>query len=137
MIITRAALAAVLVLGLLAAPLATEAQSSGKVARVGYLTPGHEGGRVDANAPTGFNMMRQGLRDIGWIEGQTVIFEPRFARDEANKLPTLANELVGIPVDVLLTVGTAATHAATNATTAIPIVMYVGDPVAAGFVASL
>jgi putative ABC transport system substrate-binding protein len=52
-------------------------------------------------------------------------------------LPTLATELVRIPVDVLLTVGTAATQAGKNATTAIPIVMYVGDPVAAGFVASL
>jgi putative ABC transport system substrate-binding protein len=124
--------------GLVAAPLAAEAQSSGKVARVGYLSPGHPGGVVDVNAPTGFNMIRQGLRDLGWIEGQTVIFEPRFARDDANKLPALAAELVRIPVDVLLTVATAATQAAKNATAAIPIVMCpVGDPVAAGFVASL
>src|SRR6266571_1334910 len=137
MMIRGGALFAALVLNLLAAPLAAEAQSSGKVARVGYLAPGHEGGRVDANAPTVFNMMRQGLRDLGWIEGQTVIFEPRFARDEANRLPTLAAELVRIPVDVVITVATAATHAAKNATTAIPIVMLVGDPVAAGFVANL
>src|SRR6266852_8162693 len=124
--------------GLVAAPLTAEAQSSGKVARVGYLAPGHAGGVVEVNAPTGFNMIRQGLRDLGWTEGQTVIFEPRFARDDANKLPALAAELVRIPVDVLLTVATAATQAAKNATTAIPIVMCpVGDPVAAGFVASL
>jgi putative ABC transport system substrate-binding protein len=121
-----------------AAPLGAAAQSAGKVARVGYLAPGHEGGRVDANAPTGANMMRQALRDLGWIEGQTVIFDTRFARDDANKLPALAAELVRIPVDVVVTVATAATHAAKNATTAIPIVMCpVGDPVAARFVTSL
>ncbi len=123
--------------GLLAAPLAAEAQSSGKVARVGYLSPGHPGSVMDVNAPPTFNIIRQGLRDLGWIEGQTVIFEPRFARDDANKLPALAAELVHIPVDVLLTVATAATQAAKNATTAIPVVCLVGDPVAAGFVASL
>jgi putative ABC transport system substrate-binding protein len=83
-------------------------------------------------------MIRQGLRGLAWIEGQTVIFEPRFARNDANKLPALAAELVRIPVDVVVTVATAATHAAKNATTTIPIVMCpVGDPVAAGFVASL
>ena len=123
--------------GLLAAPLAAEAQSSGKVARVGYLSPGHPGSVMDVNAPPTFNIIRQGLRDLGWIEGQTVIFEPRFARDDANKLPVLAAELVRIPVNVLLTVATAATQAAKNATTAIPVVCLVGDPVAAGFVASL
>jgi putative tryptophan/tyrosine transport system substrate-binding protein len=104
---------------------------------VGYLHPGHEGAVWDVSAPTSFNVLRQRLRDLGWIEGQTVIFEPRFARDDADKLPALAAELVRIPVDVVLTVATEATHAAKNATTAIPIVMLVGDPVAAGFVASL
>jgi hypothetical protein len=56
------------------------------------------------------NIIRQSLRDLGWIEGQTVIFAPRYAQDKANKLPALATELVRIPVDVLLTVGTAATQ---------------------------
>ncbi|MGH2360210.1 MAG: ABC transporter substrate-binding protein [bacterium] len=123
----------------LAAPLAASAQSPGKVARVGLLDPGHEGVvGADANATTTLNVLRQSLRDLGWIDGKTVIFEPRYARNEASKLPALAAELVRIPVDVVVTVATPATQAAKNATTAIPIVMCpVGDPVAAGFVASL
>jgi putative ABC transport system substrate-binding protein len=136
-VITRRAIIGALAGGLLAAPLAAGAQSSGKVARVGYLNPGPPARAFDVNAPTGFNIIRQSLRELGWIEGQTVIFEPRYAQDEANKLPALATELVRIPVDVLLTVGTAATQAAKNATSTIPIVMFVGDPVAGGFVASL
>jgi len=135
--ISRRAFLGSVALRVLVPPLAAEAQQAGKVARVGFLSPGHPGGVVDLNAPTAFNIIRQGLRDLGWIEGQTVIFEPRFARDDANKLPALAAELVHIPVDVLLTVATAATQAAKNATTAIPVVCVVGDPVAAGFVASL
>jgi len=123
-------------IALLAAQLA-EAQPAGKVARVGFLHPGHGTGRADANAPTTFDLMRQGLQDLGWIEGKTVVFEPRYAEDEANRLPALAAELVRLPVDVVVTVATAATHAAKNATSAIPIVMLVGDPVAARFVASL
>jgi putative tryptophan/tyrosine transport system substrate-binding protein len=109
-------------------------KQAAKVARVGYLSPGTE-----VNAPTSdLNVLRQGLRDLGWIEGRTVIIESRFAGDQAEKLSALAMELVQIPVEVLLTVATAATRAAKNATSTIPIVMYpVGDPVSAGFVASL
>src|SRR5262245_41327486 len=114
--------------GLLAAPVAAEAQPPGKIARVGFL---------NINAPTTFDLVRQGLQDLGWIEGKTLVFEVRNARDEADKLPALAGELVRLPVDVVVTVGMAATHAAQNASTAIPIVMLVGDPIAAGFVASL
>ncbi len=135
--ISRRAFISILAVELLAARLAAEAQQAGKIPRVGYLAPGHPGAVVDLNAPTSFKIIRQGLRDLGWIEGQTVIFEPRFARDDANKLPALAAELVRIPVDVLATVATAATQAAKNATDTIPIVMFVGDPVAGGFVASL
>jgi len=124
--------------GALVAPFAAEAQQPGKVVRVGYLHPGNP--RVeDVNRPTAaFNVLRQSLWELGWIEGQNVIFEPRYAGDEANKLPAFATELVRIPVDVLLTVATAATQTAKNATKTIPSVMYpVGDPVAAGFVATL
>src|SRR5262245_30439207 len=112
----------------LATPLAAEAQPPGKIARVGFL---------NINAPTTFDLVRQGLQDLGWIEGKTLVFEVRYARDEADKLPALAGELVRLPVDVVVTVGMAATHAAQDASTAIPIVMLVGDPIAAGFVASL
>src|SRR5262245_48437653 len=122
---------------LISAPFVAESQQPGKVAREGFLHPGHESARFDTNAPPVFDLVRQGLRDLGWIEGKTVVFEPRYARDEAAKLPALAADLVHLPVDVVVTTGTAATHAAKNATTTIPIVMLVGDPVAARFVGSL
>ena len=130
----------------LSVPLLTisvaEAQQPGKAARAGYLHPGNYvptvGPRQTTSGLLGLDTLRQGLRDLGWIEGRTVIIETRFAGDQAEKLSGLAMELVQIPVDVLLTVGTAATQAAQKATSTIPIVMYpVGDPVSAGFVASL
>lgn len=117
---------------LLAIP-AAEAQQPGKVARVGYPSPGDP-----ANPTPGLDALRQGLRDLGWIEGRTVIIETCFAADQAEKLSALAMELVQIPVDVIVAVATAATQAAKKATSTIPIVMYlVGDPVAACFVARL
>jgi putative ABC transport system substrate-binding protein len=120
--------------GLLAAPLAAQAQQPRKVARVGYLSPGYP---PPAETLT-LDVLRQGLRDLGWIEGRTLIIEPRFAHNQAERLSGLAVELVQIPVDVLVTVASAATRAAKSATSTIPIVMYpVGDPVSAGFVASL
>ena len=120
----------------LAAPLAAHAQPPDKTSRVGFLHPGDGTGLADTNATT-FDLLRRGLNDLGWVEGKTVVFEPRYGRDEAQKLPALAMELVRLPVDVLVTVGTEATRAAKNATRTIKIVMLVGDPVAARFVASL
>jgi putative tryptophan/tyrosine transport system substrate-binding protein len=119
---------------LLGLPMA-EAQQSGKVARVGYL---HAGNYVPIKG-MGLDALRPGLRDFGWIEGRTVIIESRFAGQQAEKLSAYARELVQIPVDILVTVGTAATQAAAKkATSTIPIVMFpVGDPVEAGFVTSL
>ncbi len=111
-----------------------EAQQSGKVARVGYL---HAGNYVPIKG-MGLDALRPGLRDFGWIEGGTVIIESRFAGQQAEKLSAYARELVQIPVDILVTVGTAATQAAKKATSTIPIVMFpVGDPEEAGFVTSL
>jgi len=121
-------------LALLAVPGAAEAQQPRKVARVGYLSPGYP---PPAETLT-LDVLRQGLRDLGWIEGRTLIIEPRFAHNQAERLSGLAVELVQIPVDVLVTVASAATRAAKSATSTIPIVMYpVGDPVSTGFVASL
>lgn len=122
------------IFGALLAVRAAEAQQPGKVARVGFLSPADP-----PPAPTpGLDVLRQGLRDLGWIEGRTVIIETRFAGDHVEKLPALAMELIRVPVDVLVTVATAATQAAQKGTSTIPIVMYpVGDPVSAGFVASL
>ena len=115
----------VAVLGL---PIA-EAQQPGKVARVGYL---HAGNYVPIKG-MGLDALRPGLRDLGWIEGRTVIIESRFAGQQAETLSAYTRELVQIPVDILVTVGTAATRAAKTATSTIPIVMFpVGDPVEAG-----
>jgi ABC transporter substrate binding protein len=106
-VVDRRAFVGTVAIGLLAAPLPAEVQQAGKVARVGYLNPGNE-----VNAPTSdVNVLRQGLRDLGWIEGRTMIIESRFAGDQAEKLSALAMELVQIPVEVLLTVATAATRA--------------------------
>src|SRR5437867_7332083 len=125
-------------LALLAVPVAAEAQQPGKLARVGYLSPGNNPLSAPTSGPSGLNVLRQGLRALGWTEGHTVIIEPRFAGEQAERLSGLAMELVQIPVDVLLTVATAATRAAKSTTNTIPIVMYpVGDPVSAGLVASL
>lgn len=82
--------------------------------------------------------LRQGLRELGYVEGQHVVLEVRYADDSEERLASLALELVGEPVDVLVTGGATPTAAAQLATRSIPIVMVgVGDPVARGFVASL
>ena len=81
---------------------------------------------------------RQGLRDIGYLEGQNLIIEYRWAEGKGERLPTLAAELVELPVDVLVTAGSLAARAAQHATSTIPIVFaHVGDPVGYGLVASL
>ena len=119
---------------LLPLPVGAMAQQPDKVARVGYLSPASP----PPPSPLTLNVLRKGLGDLGWTEGRTLIIEPRFADHHAERLPGLAMQLVQIPVDVLVTVATAATRAAKSATSTIPIVMYpVGDPVSAGFVASL
>jgi putative ABC transport system substrate-binding protein len=121
----------ILVLGLLAAPLAVEAQPAGKVYRVGYmsLAPGLSP-RSEA--------FRQGLRDLGYVEGQNITIEYRWAQGKPARLRDLAAELVRLKVDVIVTGGPTATRAAKEATNTIPIVMgFDADPVEAGFVTSL
>jgi putative ABC transport system substrate-binding protein len=81
---------------------------------------------------------RQGLRDLGYVEGQNIAVEYRFAEWHDERLPALAAELVQHPVDVLVTLATPATRAARQATATIPIIfMMVNDPVGQGLVASL
>lgn len=119
--------------GLLAAPLAAEAQTGRKPARVGLLTGGSEPGfrgRLDA--------FRKGLRDLGHVEGQTVALEYRYGNDNYERLPALAAELVRLDVDVVVANGTPASLAARRATTSVPIVMFeTADPVGSKIVASL
>ncbi len=115
--------------GLLAAPLSAEAQA-GKVYRIGLLS-------TFENSRT-WEAFLQGLRELGWAEGKNVVTERRFSEGKQERFRDLAPGLVRLNVDVIVTSGTPATLAAKNATTTIPIVMTaVGDPVGAGLVGSL
>lgn len=117
--------------GLLAAPLTVEARQ-GKVPRVGFLgPPPGTGGRL-------VQSFQQGLRDLGYVEGQNIRIEYRWTDVEYGKLEALAAELAHLPVDVLVASVTPVILAAKRATTTIPIVMAnAADPVESGLVASL
>jgi putative ABC transport system substrate-binding protein len=118
-----------LALVLLAVPLALDAQPT-KIPRIGVLSPGSPGPSRILDA------FRQGLRDLGYIEGQNVVIVYRFDEAKPGRLAELAAELVHLKVDVILTVNTPASQAAKNATRTIPIVFtFVADP--APLVASL
>jgi putative ABC transport system substrate-binding protein len=124
--------APLIALAIMSPPLPAEAQRAGTPARIGVLCliP-CQGLAVDA--------FRQALRDLGWIEGRTLVFEYRDAEWKVERLPALAGELVLSKVDVIFTPwGTAAALAAKRATATIPVVIgAAGDPVRAGIVASL
>jgi putative ABC transport system substrate-binding protein len=106
------------------------AQQATKVPRIGYLG-------LDDPSSHLFKSFRQGLREVGYTEGQNIILEPRFAYGNNWRLNGLAAELVGLNVNAIVTQNTPALNAARNATRTIPIVMvYLGDPVAVGIVAS-
>jgi putative ABC transport system substrate-binding protein len=127
-----AILAVSLTIALLATPLATRAQTGGRLARIGVLTLS-----TATWAPDG-DLFRQALRQRGYVEGKDVAFEHRDAAGQADRLPALAGELVGLKVDVIVTQSNVAALAAKQATRAIPIVMAIaGDPVKAGVVESL
>jgi ABC-type uncharacterized transport system substrate-binding protein len=120
-----------LTLSLLAVLFATEAQPLAKMPRIGILalgTPPHQG----------IDELRHGLQELGYVEGQTIAFESRWAEFEFERLPALAAELVRLPVDVLVTYGPQGVRAAKDATSTIPIVMArMADADEQGFVASL
>ena len=116
--------------GLLAAPLAAEAQQPPKTARIGFMSL--------SSGPTPTMDISPGLRELGWIEGQNLAIEYRWAASREDQLPALAVELVRLKVDVIVTSSTQAAQAAKRATTTIPIVAtFVADPVGSGLVASL
>ena len=124
-----------LAVGIVVAPLTAEAQQPGKVYRIGYL------GIVSPSDPNGLpraKAFRQGLRDLGYVEGNNIVIEYRWAEGKYERLPDLAAELVRLNVDVILTYGTPGTLAAKQATGTIPIVMAVSaTPVETGLVTSL
>jgi ABC-type uncharacterized transport system substrate-binding protein len=119
--------------GFLAAPLVVDAQSTGDVRRIGYLS------NTSLAASSRFvEALRQGLRELEWVEGQNIVIEYRWAEGRSDRLPGLAAELLRLKVDVIIAAPTPSAVAAKNATRTIPIVMVaVGDPVRLGLVASL
>ena len=119
---------------LLALGVIAEAQQPKKVARIGYISsgdPASESNRIEA--------IRLALRDLGYIEGQNIAIEYRYAEGKQDRFPELAAELARLRVDIIVVGGDALARAAKNATKTIPIVMAGpgSDPVAAGFVESL
>lgn len=112
---------------------APRAQQPTRVPRIGYLTAGSA-----EQPPLSVDAFRQALQELGWIEGQNIAIEYRFAGDGVEGFTHQAAELVSLPVDVILAAGTRAALAASEATTTIPIVTsQAGDPVGAGLAASL
>jgi putative ABC transport system substrate-binding protein len=108
------------------------AQQARKIPRIGFFGQGKPflyKVRIKA--------LQQGLSEFGYVEGQNIRFEYRYADGKMDRLPSLATELVGLEVDVMITTGTPSTRAAKRASNTISIVMHGGDPVGTGLVASL
>jgi putative tryptophan/tyrosine transport system substrate-binding protein len=114
---------------LLIMPFVAETQPRVKVPRIGYIS--------DTPGPYA-EAFRQGLRERGYVEGENIAIEYRWAEGRHDRLSDLAAELVQLKIDILVPVGTQPSRAAKQATSTIPIVMaQVGDPVGSGLVASL
>jgi putative ABC transport system substrate-binding protein len=119
---------------ILAAPVTSFSQQPAKVPRIGYLQPA----APQNNSSPFLEDFRQGLRDLGYIEGKNVQLEIRWGEGKLERLPVLAAELVGLKVDVIVAVSSPSVMAAKQATQTIPIVMPLSsDPVADGLVKSL
>jgi putative ABC transport system substrate-binding protein len=115
------------------APLTIGAQPTGKVYRIGYLSIGST-----SMYTRPLEAFREGLRELGWVEGRNVYIEYRFAEGHADRLPALADELVGLKVDIIVASPTPSAQAARDATRTIPIVgLSLTEPVAIGLVPSL
>ena len=117
---------------LLAVGLPAQAQQPTKVARIGYLSPGDPVSRTYRT-----EAFRQGLKELGYIEGKNIAIEYRFAEARSERLPELAQDLVRLKVDIIFAGSHPATEAAKNATQTIPIVTSSQDPVSSGFVVGL
>lgn len=110
----------------LGSPLARAAEPAQKVVRVGFV-----GLESPSTAPRGVSVFWERLRELGWVEGQNLITESRWAEGRTDRLPPLMTEVVGRNLDVLVTYSTPAAIAAKNATSTVPIVVaHMGDPVA-------
>jgi putative ABC transport system substrate-binding protein len=126
-------LVAVAVFHLLATPLAVDAQLAAKMPRIGLLSlNSQESSRSTVDA------FREGLRERGWVDGQNIVIEFRYADGMVDRLPAFVAELIRLKVDIIVTTSSATTQAARDATRTIPIVMAVSaDALGEGFVSSL
>jgi len=130
-----ALLIVLLAVAVLVVPLPGEAQQAASLPRIGFLAAAS---LSDPRVPRYVQAFRQGLRELGYVEGQNIAIEFRWAEGQYDRLPGLAAELVRLKVNVIVAGGPPAIQAAKQATETIPIVMAaVADPVATGFVASL
>ena len=129
----RIGLLVTLALGFLVGPLATAAPPVARGPRIGFLSP-----RSATDLALSLEAFRQGLRELGYVEGQNLAIEYRFADDRLERLPALAAELVRLKVDIIVAAETPAIRPAREATPTLPIVFPVaGDPVATGDVDSM
>jgi putative ABC transport system substrate-binding protein len=123
-----------LILTLLSPPMTLEAQPAGKVVRIGLL----DFGTPNPSSEARWKSLRERLRELGYVEGQNVAFEQRWANGQVDRLPVLAGELVSLKVDMIVTATGDAALAAKHATSTIPVVFATApDPVRLGLVASL
>src|SRR5712691_11546019 len=124
-----------LTLSIVTASRTAAAQQAGHIPLVGVLRPGNPSDDADPKRP--FNGFRQGLRDLGYVEGHTIRLVYRYADGKEDRLPALAAELVSLQPDVIVTNSTLGARAAQHATTTIPIVALATDLVEQGLVANL
>jgi len=118
---------------LLVSATLVEAQQPTKIPLIGFLS-----GSFPSTSPARREAFRQGLRELGYVEGKNIVIEQRYADGKFDRLPALAAELVRLKVDIIVTAGPQSTRPAKQATSTIPIVMAMDpDPVGNGFVASL
>jgi putative ABC transport system substrate-binding protein len=129
--VTGARLVGLLGVSSLATPLSCLAQAQSRAPRVGFLIPG------SANSPY-FQEFVRGMRALGYVDGKNIVIEFRYADGKLDRLPTLADELLKLKIDILVAASTQGVRTAKRASGVIPIVMVgVGDPVGSGLVASL
>jgi putative ABC transport system substrate-binding protein len=134
----RSTIGLIVPLSLAVAPHTVSAQSATRVPRIGWLSSGPPLSDEQRQQLSGYRLFLQGLRELGWFEGQNLVIEWRFAEASDERLAALAAELVQLRVDVLVAGDSRAIRPAWHATSTIPIVMTVsGDPVAQGYVTSL
>jgi ABC-type uncharacterized transport system substrate-binding protein len=130
---TRKRFVPILLIAMLALSFPADAQQSGKVPRIGLLSP-----VSPSDTAVWHQAFRQGLRNLGWVEGKNISIEYRYAEGRADRLPELASDLVRLKVDIIVAASATDALAAKDATRAIPIVTAsAGDPVASGLVESL